>query len=219
MAFWLSVSPALWAAAGSAELPEAPQAQAGSSGQPQSGSSAQPQAQALEITILDGEGALNNIRQRTAREPIVQVKDRNRKPVAGVLILFTINDGPTGAGGSIGGASTFSAVTDADGRAQIHGYTPNSTEGKFTITVTATLGAIIATAIIHQENRLGAASSSQNTSNSTKSKFHIIPKSTTGKVLLASAVAAGIVAIVLVATSGSKSGPDITAGAGSVTHP
>ena len=148
-----------------AELPEAPQAQAESS--------AQPEAQALEITILDGEGALNNIRQRTAREPIVQVKDRNHKPVAGVLILFAINDGPSGAGATIGGASTFSAVTDADGRAQARGYTPNNTEGKFTITVTATLGALIATAIIHQENRLGAAGPSESRSNATQSRRHI----------------------------------------------
>ena len=30
----------------------------------------------LVITILDGEGALNDIRQRTAREPIIGVPDR-----------------------------------------------------------------------------------------------------------------------------------------------
>jgi len=219
MAFWLPASPALWAAEAEPELPEAPQAQ--------TGSVAQPEAQALEITILDGEGALNNIRQRTAREPIVQVKDHNRKPVAGVLILFAVNDGPSGAGATIGGASTFSAVTDADGRAQAHGYTPNSTEGKFTITVTATLGALIATALIHQENRLGAAGPSQNTSNSTQSsqsasnstpsKFHIIPKSSIGKMLLAGGIAAVVVVVVLVTTS--NNGSTVTAGTGTVTHP
>ena len=32
--------------------------------------------------IVEGEGAINNIRLRTAREPIVQVEDENRKPVA-----------------------------------------------------------------------------------------------------------------------------------------
>lgn len=217
MSVWLFISPACWAAeAELAELPDAPQAQPENSAQPQ----------ALEITILDGEGALNNIRQRTAREPIVQVEDRNHKPVAGVLILFAINDSPSGAGASIGGASTFSAVTDANGRAQAHGYTPNSTEGKFTITVTATLGAIIATAIIHQENQLGAAGPSQGKSNTTQSsqspanttppKFHVIPKSPIAKMLIAGGIAAGVVVLVLVTAS---SGSDITAGAGSVTHP
>ena len=42
--------------------------------------------QNLQITILDGEGALNNIKQRTAREPIVQVTDENHKPVAGAVV-------------------------------------------------------------------------------------------------------------------------------------
>jgi hypothetical protein len=210
MAFWLLVSPALWAAETEvAELPEAPQAQAETS--------TQPEAPALEIAILDGEGALNNIRQRTAREPIVQVKDRNHKPVAGVLILFAVNDSPSGAGATIGGASTFSAVTDADGRAQAHGFTPNSTEGKFTITVTATLGVIIATAIIHQENKLGAAGPSQSTSNTTPSKFHIVPKSPIAKMLIAGGIAAGVVVVVLVTTG--NSGSNITAGSGAVTHP
>ena len=37
----------------------------------------------LNIVIVDGEGDTNNIRQHTAREPIVQVEDENHKPVAG----------------------------------------------------------------------------------------------------------------------------------------
>ena len=35
------------------------------------------------IEVVEGDGAINNIRQRTAREPIVQVEDENHKPVAG----------------------------------------------------------------------------------------------------------------------------------------
>ena len=31
----------------------------------------------LNLVVLEGEGATNNIRQRTAREPIVQVQDEN----------------------------------------------------------------------------------------------------------------------------------------------
>jgi len=229
MALWLFVSPACWASgpldAVPAELPDAPQ--------PQPQAAPQPEAQALEISILDGDGALNNIRQRTAREPIVQVKDRNRKPVAGVFILFAINDGPSGAGATIGGASTFSVVTDAEGRAQIHGYTPNSTEGKFTITVTATVGALVATAIIHQENRLGGAgeNSQQSTSSggtaagegvavgkSARTGFHIIPRKPIARELAVVGVMAGVVVLVVVLTN-TNTGSQITAGAGSVGHP
>ena len=61
---------------------------------------AAPQAPApakLNIVIVEGEGAINNIRQRTAREPIVQVEDENRRPVAGAAVLFLLpEDGPGG---------------------------------------------------------------------------------------------------------------------------
>jgi len=46
----------------------------------QSGTSAEPsqrQPNKLFITLIDGEGALNDIRTRTAREPIVEVDDEN----------------------------------------------------------------------------------------------------------------------------------------------
>lgn len=115
----------------------------------------------ITITILDGEGALNNIRSRTAREPIVQVKDRNRKPVAGALVLFKVIPGPEGAGGSFNGASTLSVQTDAEGKAIGRGLKPNSTAGKYQIEVTATLAALTAAIIIHQSNQKGIANTPQ----------------------------------------------------------
>ena len=119
----------------------------------------------LHITILDGEDALNSIRERTAREPIVQVEDENHKPVAGALLLFTINGGPQGASGSFAGASsTLSVTTGADGRGIAHGLLPNKTPGKYTITVSATLGTLVATAIIHQSNIAGAVPSASSSS-------------------------------------------------------
>jgi hypothetical protein len=128
----------------------------------------------LHITILDGEDALNSIRERTAREPIVQVEDENHKPVAGALILFSVNSGPEGATGSFSGvSSTLSVTTGADGRGVAHGLLPNKTPGKYTITVTATLGALVATTIIHQSNVAGGgpgeSSSSQGTTQETSS--------------------------------------------------
>ena len=210
VALCLLPPPACWAEdplfAGLSALPDAPVPQQ------------EAPAQTLEITILDGEGALNNIRQRTAREPIVQVEDHNHKPVAGALILFTIHDGASGAGGSFAGASTLSAVTDANGRAQGHGFTPNSSAGRFTITVTATLGAIVVTAIIHQENGLGSASGNANTEPTVKPKFHIIPKNPIVRVVIGEAILAGVIATVVVLTSG-NGGTLVTAGPGSVGAP
>ena len=34
----------------------------------------------LNIVIVEGEGTLNNVKQRVNREPIVQVEDENHKP-------------------------------------------------------------------------------------------------------------------------------------------
>ena len=106
----------------------------------------------LRITILDGEGSLNNIRERTAREPIVQVEDQNHKPVAGALILFTIHgQGDAGATFS-NGLTTFQTTTDATGQAFAKGLMPNTHAGSFTISVTATVGAVTAETVIHQQN-------------------------------------------------------------------
>ena len=110
----------------------------------------------LHITILDGEDSLNNIRERTAREPIVQVEDENHKPVAGALLIFSIQNGGTGAGGTFNGLSTLSVTTDSEGKAIAHGLKPNATSGSYTISVTATLGTLVAMAVIHQSNIVGA---------------------------------------------------------------
>ncbi len=117
--------------------------------------------QPLQIDILDGEGALNNIRARTAREPIVQVTDKNHKPVAGALVVFAIQPGSkSGAlhhasSASFNGAKTLRVHTDASGRAIAHGLTPNKQAGSFAIQVTAVAGGVTATAVIHQQNVVG----------------------------------------------------------------
>jgi len=170
----------------------------------------------LHITILDGEDSLNNIRERTAREPIVQVEDENHKPVAGALILFSIqNSGTTGAGASFNGVSTLSVTTGADGRAVAHGLTPNATEGSYTIAVTATLGALTATAIIHQSNAAGGGSGAAPATTATKAARTGIHFSKKVWITGATVVAVGVVVGVVVATRGS-SPTTITPGNGSV---
>lgn len=83
---------------------------------------------ALNIDIIDGDGAVNNIRQRTAREPIVEVTDENHKPVAGALVLFSAPD--HGASGVFAnGTRQLSVTTDAQGRAAGKGFQPNTERG------------------------------------------------------------------------------------------
>lgn len=105
----------------------------------------------LVITILDGEGALNDIHQRTAREPIVQVEDENHRPIAGAAVLFTLPDaGPSGS--FAGGAQTFSTVTDSTGRAVARGLRPNNVSGNYSIQVRANYNGSTAETTIHQQN-------------------------------------------------------------------
>src|SRR5580698_6203816 len=116
---------------------------------------AQAVAPMLNIVIVEGDGAINNIRQRTAREPIVQVEDENHKPVAGAAVIFALSG--QGAGGSFaGGAQSLSVVTDSQGRAVAHGFHANSVQGQYQIHVTASNNGQIANASISQTNAVGA---------------------------------------------------------------
>jgi hypothetical protein len=124
----------------------------------------------LQIVILDGEGALNNIRERTAREPIVQVQDENHKPVAGAIVLFSAHGGSSGAAGTFAnGLTTLSVPTDAEGKAVARGFQPNQNAGSWEMAVTASVGTLTANAVIHEKN---FSPSPQNVSNPGGSVAH-----------------------------------------------
>jgi hypothetical protein len=105
----------------------------------------------LNIQIVEGEGAVNNVRQRVAREPVVEVTDENHRPVAGAIVLFSAPR--NGAGGTFpGGANTLSVTTDAQGRATASGFQPNKNHGSYEIQVTATYAGLTASKSISQVN-------------------------------------------------------------------
>jgi hypothetical protein len=120
------------------------------------GAVAQTVAPALNILVLEGEGAINNIKQRTSRETIVQVEDENHKPVAGAVVVFTLPS--QGPGGTVGGAAqTVTTTTNAQGQAALKGFRPNNVEGQYQIRVTASKNGQSANATITQTNSLLAA--------------------------------------------------------------
>jgi hypothetical protein len=114
---------------------------------------------ALKIIILEGDGAINNVKQRTAREPIVQVKDEEERPVAGAMVMFTLPD--SGPGGVFAnGSKSLMVYTDAQGQATAKGLQPNKTVGKFQIGVNATYKGLTASTTINQANAtIGTAAS------------------------------------------------------------
>ena len=112
---------------------------------------AQPAPAKLGILIIEGEGAVNNVQQPTAREPIVQVEDSDHRPVAGAAVLFTLPDsGPSGV--FDGGGRSLVVKADRAGRAVAKGFKVNNIQGKFQIQVQASYQGVIANTTIAQVN-------------------------------------------------------------------
>jgi hypothetical protein len=110
----------------------------------------------LNIVIIEGEGAVNNIRQRTAREPIVQVEDENHRPLAGASVVFLLPDsGPSGVFAN--GTRMMTVLTDQQGQAVATGLRPNNVAGKFQIRVNASYQGMTGNATIAQSNVMATA--------------------------------------------------------------
>jgi hypothetical protein len=116
----------------------------------------------LRIEVIEGEGAVNNIRQRVAREPTIRVVDRNNKPVAGAAITFLLPQ--MGAGGTFAnGATILNVITNQQGIAVASGLQANAAAGAFQINVVASFQGQTATAAIAQSNAAAAATSGVST--------------------------------------------------------
>lgn len=155
----------------------------------------------LNIVIIEGEGAINNVKQRVNREPIVQVEDENHKPVAGAAVVFFLpNQGPGGVFGN--GTRTLTTLTDNQGRATASGIRPNNQTGSMQIRVSASFAGQTATAVITQTNAAGAAAAAG--------------MSLTMKMLIIGAIAGGAAAGAIVATHGGG-GSANTSGTATIT--
>jgi hypothetical protein len=168
----------------------------------------------LFINLIDGEGALNDIRTRTAREPIVEVQDENHKPVAGALVLFTLDNGGGGSPfASFAGAQSLSVTTDAAGRAVGQGFAITRRKGQYKINVHASKGPATADTVITMENVMSAGSGS-----SGSMPTAIVSHQKLEWILGGVAVAGTAIAIAVVETRGS-SPITATTGTGTVGPP
>ena len=174
-----------------------------------------PPAPGLRILILEGEDVSNNIKERTAREPIVQVEDENHKPVAGAVVLFTVTTQSGHAGATfLNGAKTFTGQTDANGQIHAQGFHPNGHTGQFHINVTASKGQLNAHTSIAQTNiavAAGAAAASATLPGFVATHVALI------SLVAAGAVVGGVVAGAVVNQSSPSTG--IVAGTGTVGAP
>ena len=166
----------------------------------------------LNIVVIEGEGATNNIRQRTAREPIVQVEDENHKPVAGAAVVFALPS--HGAGGTFAnGAHTLTTVTNDQGQAVARGFQTNGAKGPYQMRVNASKNGQTATANIDMVNVVAAAGAGA----AAGAAAGISGKLIAVIVIVGAAAAGGAIAAVKAGGGGSGNNSTIGAGSNSTT--
>jgi hypothetical protein len=104
----------------------------------------------LNIRIIEGQGAINNVRTRTARVPVIEVRDAQNRPVSGASVTFQTPF--AGPGAQFGSERVLMTQTDSDGRAAGRGLVPNGVPGPFDIHVTASFNSQVVSASIRQIN-------------------------------------------------------------------
>jgi hypothetical protein len=164
----------------------------------------------VNIEILDGNDAVNNIKQKIAREESVRVEEENHKPVTGALIVFTAPK--SGPGGSfVDGQKNFQVVTGPDGvaRARFH---PNDDTGEYLLNVTAFVQDQKAHVHIHQMNVAGSSSAADDNKRGWRLSKRTV-------LVLTLTVAAGAVAGGLIAARGNGTATTVSPISGSVGAP
>jgi len=163
--------------------------------------SADAQTNAIKIVVQEGQGAINNIQQHRAKEPVVQVQHEDNEPAVGASVSFQLPD--SGPGGSFNdNAKILTVQTDDKGQAVAHGLKPNDIAGRFQIRVTASYHGQTASAVVAQINAEPAAAKKGN-----------------GKMFLILAIAGGAAAASAAAALGHKGSPSSTGVAVGVTTP
>lgn len=108
-------------------------------------------APALQIAVLEGDGAINNVRSRSAHDVVVQVREEDGAPVPAASVVFQAPI--TGASISfINDQKTFITQTDTSGRAVAHGLHPNAVTGAYKVHITVAFKLETADTMITQTN-------------------------------------------------------------------
>ncbi len=162
---------------------------------------------AIKIIVQEGQGAINNIPQRRAKEPVVQVQHEDGEPVVGATVTFLLPD--TGPGGTFAdGARMLNIQTDEKGLATGRGLKPNATAGRFLIRVNASYHGQTANTTVAQINAIPAGA----TSGGSGKKFLIIA-------LIGGAAAGGLAAALGGKGSSSPTSSPVTNTPGTVLVP
>lgn len=105
----------------------------------------------MNIAVVQGEGTINNVRERKTTNVVVIVRDGNRRPLPQASVTFSL---PTeGASAKFpNGAATLTVESDKDGYATASGIVPNTVPGPYRIAIEAKHGEETVTATMTQFN-------------------------------------------------------------------
>ena len=93
----------------------------------------------LQISVVEGDGAVHTVGSRSSRPLSVRITDETGAPVEGAAVSFQLPE--TGTSGTFpNGLRTEIVTTGPDGRASVRGIRWNSTSGAFQIRITAAKG-------------------------------------------------------------------------------
>lgn len=103
------------------------------------------------ITVLDGDGSINDIREEVNRPITVRVEDPDRNPISGASVSFFLpDDGPSGY--FLNGSRVLTTFTDAQGIAISRSIRFNNIVGSMRIKVTASVFSQAASVYVTQTN-------------------------------------------------------------------
>jgi hypothetical protein len=109
----------------------------------------------LNINVIGGAGAINDVKQRTPRDITVEIDDENDHPVEGAMVtFFAPNEGPGGS--FVGDSHLLTVMTGSDGRAVAKDFRPNDIPGDYTIQVSVAFADQTANSTISQSNQVSA---------------------------------------------------------------
>lgn len=102
---------------------------------------------ALNIVVVEGEGATGPVRQHAPHIPVVRVLDEKQSPVSGASVVFTLpTEGATGVFGN--GSKTLMVTTDQQGTASAQGLRFTEIPGKVPVNVNVSYKGLTARTII-----------------------------------------------------------------------
>lgn len=118
--------------------------------------SAAAQTNRLNVVVVEGQGAIHNVKRGTAFEPVIEVRDSTGRPVTEASVTFTTpSTGPSATFPD--GSHTLMLLTERNGRAVARGLRPNTFVGPYEIRVIAKSGGDTGTAVISQTNAAPAS--------------------------------------------------------------